>query len=46
LELITAGVVRAPHVVTHRFDLAAAAEAYRVAAEDKSAIKTLVEFAR
>ncbi len=46
LQLITDGVVRARHVVTHRFGLAAAAEAYRVAAQDRSAIKTLVEFAR
>lgn len=46
LELIATGVVRAPHVVTHRFELLAAGEAYRVAAQDKSAIKTLVEFAR
>lgn len=46
LRLITDGVVRARHVVTHRFGLAAAAEAYRVAAQDRSAIKTLVEFAR
>jgi L-iditol 2-dehydrogenase len=44
LELIGAGVVRANHVVTHRFPLAEAAEAYRVAALDKSAIKTLVTF--
>jgi L-iditol 2-dehydrogenase len=41
LDLITAGVVAA-HVVTHRFPLADAAAAYRVAALDKSAIKTLV----
>lgn len=44
LDLIGAGVVRAEHVVTHRFPLAEAAEAYRVAALDKSAIKTLVTF--
>ncbi|MDX2170721.1 MAG: alcohol dehydrogenase catalytic domain-containing protein [Deltaproteobacteria bacterium] len=44
LELIGAGVVRAEQVVTHRFPLAEAAEAYRVAALDKSAIKTLVTF--
>ncbi|HVN83741.1 MAG TPA: alcohol dehydrogenase catalytic domain-containing protein [Candidatus Binatia bacterium] len=42
LELLSGGVVRAAHVVTHRFPLAQAGEAYRVAAEDKSAIKTLV----
>lgn len=42
LDLIAAGVVRAAHVVTHRFPLADAAEAYRVAATDKGAIKTLV----
>lgn len=46
LALIEAGVVRARHVVTHRFELAQAGEAYRVAAQDKSAIKTLVCFPR
>jgi L-iditol 2-dehydrogenase len=45
LDLIAAGVVRASHVVTHRFPLEQAAEAYRVAAQDKAAIKTLVTFA-
>ena len=45
LELIGAGVVGAEHVVTHRFALEDAAEAYRVAALDKAAIKTLVTFA-
>jgi L-iditol 2-dehydrogenase len=44
LDYISAGVVRAEQVVTHRFPLAAAAEAYRVAAHDRSAIKTLVTF--
>jgi L-iditol 2-dehydrogenase len=44
LELIEAKVVTAAHVVTHRFPLARVAEAYRVAAEDMSAIKTLVTF--
>ena len=44
LDLISAGVVGARHVVTHRFPLDDAAEAYRVAAVDKSAIKTLVTF--
>ena len=44
LELISAGVVRADQVVTHRFALADVAEAYRVAALDKRAIKTLVTF--
>jgi len=44
LRYITAGVVAAPQVVTHRFPLEAAKEAYRVAAEDKRAIKTLVIF--
>ena len=44
LEYIAAGVVSAAQVVTHRFPLAAAQEAYRVAAEDKRAIKTLVRF--
>jgi L-iditol 2-dehydrogenase len=42
LALITAGVVRAAHMVTHRFALGDAAEAYRVAALDKSAAKILV----
>jgi L-iditol 2-dehydrogenase len=44
LDLIAAGVVGARHVVTHRFPLAQAAEAYRTAALDRSAIKTLVTF--
>lgn len=44
LDLIAAGVVGARHVVTHRFPLVEAAEAYRVAAEDRSAIKTMVLF--
>lgn len=44
LDLISAGVVGARHVVTHRFPLEEAAEAYRVAAVDRSAIKTLVTF--
>jgi len=45
LQYLAARVVTARDVVTHRFPLAAAGEAYRVAAEDKSAIKTLVTFA-
>jgi len=44
LEYIAAGVISAQQVVTHRFPLLAAKEAYRVAAEDKTAIKTLVIF--
>jgi len=44
LGYIAAGVVSATQVVTHRFPLLAAKEAYRVAAEDKGAIKTLVTF--
>lgn len=44
LDLIAAGVVGARHVVTHRFPLVEAAEAYRTAANDKAAIKTLVLF--
>jgi L-iditol 2-dehydrogenase len=44
LELIERGVVRAAHVVTHRFPLEQAANAYRTAAQDRSAIKTLVTF--
>jgi L-iditol 2-dehydrogenase len=42
LRLVSAGVLSARHVVTHQFDLHAANEAYRVAAQDKSALKTLV----
>jgi len=42
LDFITAGVVSARQVVTHRFPLDAAAAAYRVAAEDRTAIKTMV----
>lgn len=45
LELIDRGVVGADHVVTHRYPLDQAAEAYRTAAQDRSAIKTLVTFA-
>ncbi|MGD9763950.1 MAG: alcohol dehydrogenase catalytic domain-containing protein [Candidatus Binatia bacterium] len=45
LELIAAGIVRADHVVTHRFPLDRVSEAYQVAALDKAAIKTLVTFA-
>lgn len=44
LRYIEEGVVCARQVVTHRFPLAAAQEAYRVAAEDRSAIKTLITF--
>jgi len=44
LQYITDGVVAARQVVTHRFPLHAAQEAYRVAAEDKTAIKTLITF--
>jgi L-iditol 2-dehydrogenase len=44
LRYIEEGVVSARQVVTHRFPLAAAREAYRVAAEDRRAIKTLVTF--
>jgi L-iditol 2-dehydrogenase len=44
LELLSDGVVQASHVVTHRYRLSHAAEAYRVAAQDKAAIKTLVCF--
>jgi len=45
LRYIAEGVVTARRVVTHRFPLTAAGEAYRVAAEDRSAIKTMVTFA-
>jgi L-iditol 2-dehydrogenase len=44
LEYIAQGVISVRHVVTHRFTLANAGEAYRTAAEDRSAIKALVEF--
>jgi L-iditol 2-dehydrogenase len=44
LDLIGRGVVRAAHVVTHRFPLEQAGEAYRTAAEDRAAIKALVTF--
>ncbi|MBI3784642.1 MAG: alcohol dehydrogenase catalytic domain-containing protein [Deltaproteobacteria bacterium] len=46
LEYIGSGVVSARHLVTHRFALEQAAEAYRTAAEDRSAIKTMVTFAK
>lgn len=42
LRLIASGAIGAGHVVTHRFALDDAAEAYRHAATDTSAIKTLV----
>jgi L-iditol 2-dehydrogenase len=44
LDVIAAGAVRAEQVVTHRFPLDQAAEAYRTAALDKAAIKTVVTF--
>ena len=44
LDLIGQGVIGSRHVVTHRFALTEAAEAYRVAAQDKAAIKALVMF--
>jgi L-iditol 2-dehydrogenase len=44
LELIERGVVRADHVVTHRFSLEQVETAYRTAAQDRSSIKTLVTF--
>jgi L-iditol 2-dehydrogenase len=44
LDLIAEEVVGARHVVTHRFPLEQVGEAYRVAAFDKGAIKTLVIF--
>lgn len=44
LRYIADGVVSASQVVTHRYPLEAAGEAYRVAAQDKTAIKTLIEF--
>ncbi|MFQ5667018.1 MAG: alcohol dehydrogenase catalytic domain-containing protein [Candidatus Binatia bacterium] len=42
LGYIAAGIVSAHQVVTHRFPLEAAGDAYRVAAEDASAVKTVV----
>lgn len=44
LDYIVRGVVTAAQVVTHRFPLEAAGEAYRVAALDRTAIKTVVRF--
>jgi L-iditol 2-dehydrogenase len=44
LRYIANGIVSARQVVTHRFPLAAVREAYRVAAEDKTAVKTVVTF--
>jgi L-iditol 2-dehydrogenase len=44
LDLVGAGAVRADQVVTHRFPLEEVANAYAVAANDRSAIKTLVKF--
>jgi L-iditol 2-dehydrogenase len=46
LRYLAEGVVSARQVVTHRFPLQAANEAYRIAAEDKTAVKTLVTFTR
>ena len=43
-DLIEAKAVTAAHLVTHRFPLVDAAEAYRVAAQDLASIKTLVTF--
>jgi len=43
-DLIAARVVTAKHLVTHRFPLVEANEAYRVAARDLASIKTLVTF--
>lgn len=42
LRHLSDGILSARQVVTHRFPLAAAAEAYRTTALDKSALKTLV----
>lgn len=44
LDYIVRGVVAAEQVVTHRFPLDEAAEAYRTAAQDRASIKTLVLF--
>jgi L-iditol 2-dehydrogenase len=44
LRYITEGVVRAEQVITHRFPLADAADAYRMAARGDAALKTIVTF--
>ena len=44
LQYIRDGVVSASQVVTHRFGLDETNEAYRIAAQDKSAIKTMILF--
>ncbi len=44
LQYIAKGVVRAEQIVTHRFPLQEVAAAYRTAALDRSAIKTVVTF--
>jgi L-iditol 2-dehydrogenase len=44
LDLVAGGVVRAEHVVTHRFPLAQAGLAYRAAAEDRTVVKAMVTF--
>lgn len=44
LRWISEGVVRAEHVVTHRFPLEETPRAYEVAATDRTSIKTMVLF--
>lgn len=44
LSLIEAGVVTAEHVVTHRFPIEEASEAYRLTAEARDSLKCVVVF--
>jgi L-iditol 2-dehydrogenase len=44
LDLVARGVVRAEHVVTHRFPLEEAGLAYRAAAQDRTVVKAMVTF--
>ena len=42
LQYIAEGAVTAAHLVTHQFPLSETADAYRIAAQDRSAIKVVV----
>jgi L-iditol 2-dehydrogenase len=44
LALVSRGIVTADKVITHRFPLAAIADAYRTAADGGVALKTIVTF--
>lgn len=44
LRLIEAGVVRASHIVTHRFPIERTAEAYGLTAEARDSLKCLITF--